>query len=202
MLKQTELTGRELTEYPMDIKQLSQVSRWSIIVTLMIMVMTAGSVQGQDVANGQATANVLAVLSVTASQALQFGNVYQGVAKTQDETDDALSGIFDIVGAGSAGISIFLTLPQYMALADGSDRMTIAFGTTDATVDTMNLTPSTVVAANGWVDTDPNNLPGVLVVGQGGQTNVYLGGKVIPSVDQSAGAYTGDIICIVAYNGT
>ena len=186
----------------MDIKQLSQGSRWSIIMSLALLVMAAGSVQGQDVANGQATANVLAALSVTASQALQFGSVYQGVAKTQDQTNDALSGIFDIVGAGSAGISIFLTLPQYMALADGSDRMTIAFGTTDATVDTMNVTPSTVVAANGWVDVDPNNLPGALVVGQAGQTNVYLGGKVIPSVDQSAGAYSGDIICNVAYDGT
>ncbi|MCD6249910.1 MAG: hypothetical protein J7J98_06250 [candidate division Zixibacteria bacterium] len=186
----------------MDIKQLSQIYRWSVIVTFLVLVVAAGSVRGQDVANGQATANVLAALSVTATQALQFGNVYQGVAKSQDETDDALSGIFDIVGAASAGISIYLTLPQYMALADGSDRMTIAFGTTDATVDTMNVTPSTVVATDGWVDTDPNNLPGVLVVGQAGQTNLYLGGKVIPAVDQAAGGYTGDIICNVAYNGT
>ena len=186
----------------MDIKQLSQGHRWSLVVTLVVLVMAAGSVSGQDVANGQATATVLAALSVTASQALQFGNVFQGVAKTQAQTDDALSGIFDIVGAASAGISVYLTLPQYMALADGSDRMTIAFGTTDATVDTMNVTPSTVVAANGWVDVDPNNLPGVLVVGQAGQTNIYLGGKVIPGVDQVAGAYSGDIICNVAYDGT
>lgn len=186
----------------MDAKQLSRMSRKPIVAAAMIMVLAVGSAQGQDVANGQATANVLAALSVTASQALQFGNVYQGVAKTQDQTDDALSGIFDIVGAGSAGISIYLTLPQYMALADGSDRMTIAFGTTDATVDTMNVAPSTVIAANGWVDVDPNNLPGGLVVGQGGQTNLYLGGKVIPAVDQAAGAYTGDIICNVAYDGT
>ncbi len=186
----------------MNIKQLSQGPRSSIIAILVVLIVAAGSVQGQDVANGQATATVLAALSVSATQALQFGNVYQGVAKTQDETDDGLSGIFDIVGAGSAGISIYLTLPQYLALANGSDRMTIAFGTTDATVDTMNVTPSTVVGANGWVDVDPNNLPAALVVGQAGQTNVYLGGKVIPSVDQSSGAYTGDIICVVAYDGT
>lgn len=186
----------------MNIKQLSQGPRWSIIAVLVVLIVAAGSVQGQDVANGQATATVLAALSVSATQALQFGNVYQGVAKTQDETDDALSGIFDIVGAGSAGISIYVTLPQYLALANGSDRMTIAFGTTDAAIDTMNTTPATVVGADGWVDVDPNNLPAALVVGQGGQTNVYLGGKVIPSVDQVSGAYTGDIICIVAYDGT
>jgi hypothetical protein len=189
-------------EHFMDIKQLSLRSKWSVVAILIVVVMAAGSVQAQDVANGQATATVLAALSVTAAQALQFGNVYQGVAKTQDETDDALSGIFDIVGAGSAGISIYLTLPQYMALADGSDRMTIAFGTADATVDTMDTSPATVVGTDGWINTDPNNLPAALVVGQGGQTNVYLGGKVIPGIDQVAGAYTGDIICNVAYDGT
>jgi hypothetical protein len=166
------------------------------------MVVISVPALGQDVATGQALANVLASLSVVAVQPLDFGQVYQGVAKVQDEADDALSGIFDITGQGSAGISIYLTLPTYMALADGSDRMTVAFGTVDCTVDTMNLTPSTVAAADGWVDVDPNNLPNTLVVGQGGQTNLYLGGRVIPSVDQAAGAYTGDIIANVAYTGS
>ena len=186
----------------MDSKRRPKSSRWFIIGIILTALVVAGSACGQDVANGQATATVQAALAVTAAQNLDFGSVFQGVAKIQDETSDALSGIFNIVGEGSAGITIFLTLPQYMALADGSDRMTVAFGTTDAAVDTMNVTPSTVVAGDGWIDRDPNNLPAGLVVGQAGQTNVYLGGRVIPSVDQSAGAYTGDIICIVAYDGT
>jgi hypothetical protein len=179
----------------------TKLIRWLPLALLGLMIM-AGPSQAQDVATGQALASVLASLSVTAVQPLDFGQVYQGVAKIQDETDDALSGIFSIAGAGSAGISVYLTLPQYMALPDGSDRMTVAFGTTDAAVDTMNLTPSTVAAGDGWIDQDPNNLPGNLVVGQGGQTNLYLGGRVIPSVDQAAGNYTGDIICQVAYTGT
>lgn len=186
----------------MHSKHHQRLSRRSIIIAVLTVVMVAGSSYSQDVANGQATATVQAALAVTAAQALQFGNVFQGVAKIQDETDDALSGIFNITGQGSAGITIFLTLPQYMALASGADRMTVAFGTTDAAVDTMNVTPSTVVAGDGWIDQDPNHLPAGLVIGQAGQTNVYLGGRVIPSVDQSAGAYTGDIICIVAYDGT
>ena len=32
--------------------------------------------------------------------------------------------------------------------------------------------------------------------------DLYLGGKVIPSVDQTAGAYTADIILTVAYTGS
>lgn len=186
----------------MDVRYGIRNSRWPLVTALILLLVLGGSAFSQDVATGQALATVLASLSVTAVQPLDFGQVYQGVAKIQDQTNDALSGIFGIAGQGSAVISIYLVLPQYIALADGSDRMTIAFRTTDCTVDTMNLTPSTVAAGDGWVGIDPNNLPNNLVVGQGGQTNLYLGGRVIPSVDQVAGAYAGDIICNAAYTGT
>ncbi len=186
----------------MELRQNARPVRWIAVLATILIAVMSGTVQGQDVATGQALANVLAALSVIAVQPLDFQNVYQGIAKIQDQTDDALSGIFAIGGAGSAGISIYMTLPQYIALADGSDRMTIAFRTTDCTIDTMSLSPSTVTLADGWVDVDPNNLPNVLVVGQGGQTNIYLGGRVVPSVDQTSGAYSGDIICNVAYTGT
>jgi hypothetical protein len=186
----------------MDLGRGSKLIRWIAVLTVALGVVVSGTAQGQDVATGQALANVLAALSVIGVQPLDFQNVYQGIAKTQDQTSDALSGIFSIGGMGSAGIDIYLSLPQYIALADGSDRMTIAFRTTDCTIDTMNLTPSTVTVADGWVDIDPNNLPTNLVIGQAGQSNIYLGGRVIPSVDQTAGAYSGDIICNVAYTGT
>jgi len=173
-----------------------------LLVAAMALLVPSYSAQAQDIATGQALATVLASLIVTATQPLDFGNVFQGVAKIQDQTDDALSGVFSIAGEGSAGISIYLVLPQYIALADGSDRMTIAFRTADCTVDTMNLTPSTVTVVDGWVGVDPNNLPNTLVVGQAGQTNLYLGGRVIPAIDQAAGGYAGDIICNVAYIGS
>ena len=180
-------------------KSHKQVFRAILVLTMIAL---AIPVSGQDVATGLATANVQAVLAVTAIQPLDFGIVFQGVAKSQDETSDANSGIFNIVGQGSAGISIYLALPAYMALPTGVDRMSVAFGINDCALDTMNTSPSTVVAGDGWIDQDPNNLPSGLVVGQAGQTNIYLGGRVIPSVDQMAGAYSGDIICTVAYTGT
>ncbi|NOY88644.1 MAG: hypothetical protein GXO93_04530, partial [FCB group bacterium] len=67
---------------------------------------------------------------------------------------------------------------------------------------TNNIDPSAF--GNGWQNVDPNNLPTTLTVGTVGQnqTAIFLGGKVIPSVDQKAGAYSGDIIATVAYNGT
>ena len=169
----------------------------------LVFVSYSPDAAAQDVANGLATATCLASLSVTATQALQFGNVFQGVAKTQGKTDNVNSGIFTITGAASAGISIYISLPAFLALTPGgADRMIIAFSPTDANVDTTVVTPATFGAGDGWIDQNPYSLPAATVVGAGGSTCIYLGGKVLPSVNQTAGSYAGDIICSVAYTGT
>ncbi|HUV30039.1 MAG TPA: hypothetical protein VMY05_02945 [Acidobacteriota bacterium] len=178
-----------------------------LLVAAILLVFFSRPGFGQDVANGQATATVLAGLVVTAVQDLQFGNVLQGVAKSTPNNDDANSGIFSVAGATGAGISVYLTLPDYMALPDGSDRMTIAFSSTDAIVDTNATSPATVVAGDGWLDVNPRDLgslppTGVVIGSATSQTNLYLGGRVTPAIDQAAGNYAADIICTVAYNGT
>lgn len=175
--------------------------------TMILLVLTPWQISSaQDVATGQATATVQASLIVTATNDLIFGNVLQGVAKSVGNNDDANSGQFAVSGQGSAGINVYFTLPDYMALADGSDRMTISFSSTDCIVDTTTVTPSTAAPIDGWIDVNPRGLsslaPTGAVIGAGGQTNLYLGGKVTPTVDQKAGAYTADITCTVAYNGT
>lgn len=172
------------------------------VALLLALSLTARTANSQDVANGSATATVAAALAVTSAQNLLFGTVYQGVAKSIGNDVDAASGIFNITGAASSGISISFDLPDYIALADGSDRMPIAFSTTDAVVDTNNTTPSTVVAGDGWINQNPRNLPAATVIGAAGQTNAYLGGRITPSVNQSAGAYSGAVVLSVAYNGT
>ena len=170
---------------------------------IVIGLMITQNISAQDVANGSATANVQAALAVVATQDLQFGSVFQGVAKSVANNDVAAAGIFTITGAAGAGISAYMTLPQYISTAAGSDRMNIAFRTTDVSIDsTLNADPSTF--GNGWLNVDPNNLPTGLVIGSDilSHTMIFLGGRVVPSVDQSAGAYSGDIIVTVAYNGT
>ncbi len=156
----------------------------------------------QDVADGQATANVLTGLSVTAVQDLQFGNVFQGIAKIMGKNQDDSSGIFSIIGAPSAGISIYMVMPDYLALPDGSDRLVVTFNNQDANIDTTVVTPSTFAGIDGWSNQDPRNLPAATRIGAGGQTRIYLGGKVSPAVNQKAGPYAGDIVCSVAYTGT
>ncbi len=175
---------------------------WKILVLLLAMsfLMTA-SVIAQDVAVGQATATVQTPLTVTATAALAFGTIFQGVPVSIAETN-ASAGIFTMTGQAGSGISLYLQLPEYMSTATGDDRMVISFSTTDCAIDTSaNTDPTTF--GNGWVNQNPFNLPtGVIIGGASTQTALFLGGQVLPSVDQTAGAYTADVILTVAYNGT
>lgn len=156
----------------------------------------------QDVAVGSATATVLAALTVTATQALAFGNVFQGIAKSVANNSGSAA-IFTMSGSANSGISLYMELPAYLALADGSDRMVISFSTTDAIVDTVGGgDPTGFVAADGYNNVNPYNLPTTANLSDLGFANVYLGGKVIPTVDQKTGAYQGDIVLTVSYNGT
>ena len=181
---------------------MKKLDRYIIVLFFIFCSMTLHTASAQDVANGSATANVLTALSVVATQDLQFGSVFQGVAKTVTNSDAAFTGIFTITGASGAGISAYMGLPQYIATPTGSDRMNIAFNNTDISIDsTSNADPSAF--GSGWSNVDPNNLPTGLVIGSdvASHTMLFLGGKVIPSVAQAAGSYSGDIIVTVAYNG-
>jgi hypothetical protein len=188
----------------MSIRPSTLSMRTVCVLCLLTLLAVNESVYTQDVANGQAIANVLAVLSVAATQDLDFGNIYQGVAKIQDETDDALSGIFTITGAAGAGLSVYMQLPEYLALASGADRLVIAFGNQDCTYSVLDAAAPSTPSAPGvgaLLNQDPRVLAGT-TVGAGGTSQIFIGGKVIPAVNQSAGAYSGDIVCTVAYTGT
>ena len=179
----------------------SHLSFLAIAVLVFVALGVPTAVKAQDVATGSATATVQTPLTVTASAALVFGTIFQGVSSSVPETN-ANAGVFTITGQATSGISCYLQLPDYMATATGDDRMVIAFSATDCAIDTTaNVDPT--VAATGWTDQNPYNLPsGVIVGGTSGQTAIFLGGSVNPSVDQTAGAYTADIILTVAYNGS
>jgi len=159
-------------------------------------------VKAQDTVDGGASGTVLTIITATATQDLAFGNIFQGVPKTIGYDNDASSAIFTITGEASAGINMQLILPEYLSLANGSDRITIVFSSTAAAVDTTTVTPSTVTASDGWIDQNPYNLPAAAVIGASGITKIYLGGKIVPSTDQKPGTYSGDIILSVSYNGT
>ncbi len=185
-------------------RYLTHLVRCLVAVALVATVGAPSLVRAQDVSTGQATAQVLAILQVAATQALDFGNVYQGVPKVQDETSDANSGIFSITGAPSASIACYFQLPDYVALADGSDRMPITFSLTDATFSVLAAAaPSTPSApgAGASANISPRNMTGT-AIGAAGAAQIFLGGEVIPTVNQTAGAYAADIVLTVSYTGS
>lgn len=171
----------------------------SVGVTLAAL-LVAPSASSQEVAVGQATATVLTVLAVTATAPLAFGNVYQGVPLSIAK-NTASAGEFTITGEADATIAIYMQLPDYLSTATGDDRMVIAFSTADCNIDTTGAgDPTGFVGTDGWIDQDPHNVTNAATVGSVG-TNIYLGGTVQPSVDQTAGNYEADIILTVAYTG-
>lgn len=169
-----------------------------ILLAIFVAVMGVSPVQAQDVATGSATATILAVLTVSNTAALAFGNIFQGVAVSVGN-QSAGAGVFTIVGAAGSGITLYLSLPDYLATSSGDDRMVISFSSSDASVDTTtNTTPTTFGA--GYPNVNPHAF-GTTALNTV-QAAVFLGGTATPTVDQAAGAYTADIILTVAYDGT
>jgi hypothetical protein len=177
---------------------------WIIIAVLALgMLVGASSVTAQETASGLVFANVLAGLSVTAVQDLNFGDVLQGIAKNVANDDAVNAGIFTITGEAGAGITVYMALPEYLATPTGDDRLTIMFGPDVASVDTtINVDPSAF--GSGWQNTNPYNLPSGITVGTVGQnqTAVFIGGRVVPAINQKSDTYSGYITVTVAYTGT
>lgn len=174
-----------------------------ILAAALLIVAASGQFylcRAQDVAVGSATARVLANITVTALNPLDFGDIFQGVPKSVDN-NEAEAAIFSITGQAGAGITIYLQLPEYLSLSDGSDRLTIVFGATDVSIDTTGAAnPAGMIGANGWQNVNPHNVPAAVIGSVA--TDIYLGGSVNPSINQKAGNYNGDIIITAAYDGT
>ncbi len=167
------------------------------VVVLTVLLLPTGPT-AQDAAVGGAEAIVQTALSVTSSADLNFGDIFQGVPTTVAVTSSDAT-VFQITGQSQAGVELSLFLPEYISLSDNSDRMTVIFGSTDASVDTTAAHDPTAAGIRGWLEVDPRNLPAALIGGSG--TDVYLGGKVVPSANQKGGIYSADIVLTVAYNG-
>jgi hypothetical protein len=177
------------------------------ILSTLLMVLIFGMpavVSAQDVATGNATATILAVLAVTSTHDLAFGDVMQGVPKTADKTVVAEAGVFQIGGAGGQEVSMQMQLPDYLwcSTADSEDRLVVAFSSIDADIDTTAAGTPAAHGPGAVVDQDPHSLSDMVMGGADNILQIFLGGTVYPTVDQRAGSYTADIILTVAYTGT
>jgi hypothetical protein len=180
-----------------------------LLILAMLMVTFIGpvSLMAQDVATGSVTATVVTPLTVMATSPLAFGTVYQGVPKSVGK-NTADAAVFDIAGQANADLLLYLSLPEYLATTTGDDRMTIVFADNVCDIDTgLAVQPGDPTSfVSGWQAEDPHNLMGVAggtpSLGDAGYCAIYIGGRVIPTLDQTAGSYAADIILTVAYDGT
>ncbi len=178
-------------------------SRVYFFAVTACLIMSSG-VSAQETAVGQAIANVLAALQVTAQQDLDFGDILQGVGKSVPTTDDANSGIFEISGEATNNreVSMHMMLPEYLwnNTPGDQDRLVIYFQNTDATIDTTAGTPS-APGLGALIGINPNLLPDTGIGGADGVIRIYLGGTVYPVVHQRSGIYTADITLTASYTG-
>ena len=172
-----------------------------VAIILLLGPLTVDNAAPQDTAVGSATTIGVQAITIASPQALDFGDILQGVPKPITN-NNASAGIFEISGQNQAGISLYIQLPEYLSLSGNGTRLPIIFSTTDASVDTTGAgNPAGMDASKGWQNVNPRNLPAAAIIGSNG-TDIYLGGKVVPSPNQKPGTYTGSIILSVSYNGS
>lgn len=172
---------------------------WTILLLAVVLLSTAGDVKAEAVVNGSATATILSALTVTADSSLRFGNILQGVPVTVSNASNDSSAVFRIAGQTGATVWVSLTLPAYLSHTTNSqDRMDTYFGTTAGAWDDASGPLSQPGSGTSTTYNPHTSFTQALTAGD---LAIFLGGKVYPKVNQTAGAYSGDIVLTVIYTG-
>jgi len=132
--------------------------------------------------------------TITINNDLVFGNVYPGIPKLIAKTASGSAAEFLISGTSGLEVTMDFALPTYMNV--GGLNMQMIFLETSCAIDT-RATPDQSSPERD--DLDPwHTITDTL--GTSGIT-VWLGGKVVPGLQQLPGSYTADIVLTVAYTG-
>ena len=138
--------------------------------------------------------SLVSAQNVTVNNNLSFGTVYPGIPKTVSKTTAGLAAEFYISGTAGNEVTIDFTLPTYMNI--GSSNMQVIFRETDCAIDT-SATPD---------QSNPmfNNLdPWHTLTYRIGSNGLYiwLGGILVPGLNQTEGSYSSNIVITVTYTG-
>mgnify|MGYP005831168381 CR=1 FL=1 len=132
--------------------------------------------------------------SITVNNDLSFGDVFPGIPKSIAKTTPGSAAEFLISGTAGSEVSLDFTLPTYMNF--GGYNMQLIFRDTDCALDSS--------AAPDQTDPGADNLDPWHTItyrlGSYGLT-VWLGGTVVPRLNQRQGSYTALIVLTVAYTG-
>jgi hypothetical protein len=154
-------------------------------LTAALLAVSAAA-QAQNNASINVTAAVQQPITVTAGNALAFGNVFPGVASTV-AVSSASAGTFSVAGQASAGVLMTFVLPTN--LTSGGNNLPIGTWTGDW---------NTTNAPTGTSFTPSASNTAATLSGTGAMY-VFLGATVTPAVNQVAGSYAGTVSMTVIY---
>ncbi len=163
--------------------------------TLMTLALAAGvvtTVEAQT-ASINATARVLAPVSVGTTEDLRFGDVIQGANKVV-AASDAASGQFEFSGSTGAEVDMVLTLPT--DLDDGGGNL-MPINTWSG----LRGVNATRGAGTAFTPTDGASIIDNLGGAGGDFYRIFIGATVVPGGAQTPGNYTAPIDLQVTYTG-
>jgi hypothetical protein len=132
--------------------------------------------------------------NITVNDNLSFGSIFPGVPKTISKYASGEAAEFHIAGTPDAEVAIDFTLPPYMYTT--GDNMQLIFSTTDCAIDS-SRTPDQAHPM------DDNINPRHTIISRLGSDGltIWLGGSVVPTLNQKPGDYSGIIVLTVSYTG-
>lgn len=165
-------------------------------ILIAVLVPLMGSHMGAQVTGTiQAHATVVASLTVSGDNDLEFGNVTPGVPKSVQSTEVGSAGEWTIVAGGpSAEVTLAFTIPP--SLSSSGNNLPVQFAAGDAAYANTALASQT----SPTMSIDPGVMTTANLDGVGGMV-VWIGGTAVPGVSQAAGDYTGQIQMTVTLTG-
>jgi len=174
----------------------------SALLAAMLLVLIAGNIQAQTLANANvgASATVLTALTITKNTDVAFGNISQttggvvyldpkGLGTSAYVGTTAVVGTLTIAGANSQ--SIRLTWPATLSLSDGATHtMTYTLKVNGLDANTQ-ASSTTLLLTSGYYNATTS---------AGGGFYLWVGGDLGTLSSQATGAYTGTANFTVEYN--
>lgn len=148
-------------------------------VVILVCVILAGAASSQ---------------TITVNNNLVFGEVFPGIPKTISKSMAGSAAEFQITGTAGSEVSIDFDFQTYMNRS--GYNMQLVFNETDCAMDS-SATPDQ--SNPGYNNINPWHLI-TYGLGLNGLT-IWLGGTVVPKLNQLNGAYTALIVLTVTYTG-
>ena len=158
---------------------LSSVSKWYLPIVAVASVLLVSSASAQ---------------TITVNNNLVFGDIFPGIPKAISKATAGYAAEFHVDGAAGNELTVEFTLPRYMNRS--GYNMQMIFGEADCAMDS-SATPDQ--SNPGYDDIDPWH---VITYGLGlNGLTIWLGGTVVPGLNQMNGDYSASIVLTVTYTG-